>query len=124
MLNLLLRFYDPISGQVLLDGRDLRSIQRDSFRSHFALVQQETFLFNDSILDNIRYGHNGATSASSDVSIKLPPPSTKPSSNRRDKSFLRGGAEQHRPKRQRLKHRAARAGRSRACQPCPPSTFN
>ncbi|HEY2587759.1 MAG TPA: ABC transporter ATP-binding protein [Tepidisphaeraceae bacterium] len=61
VLNLLLRFYDPVRGQVLLDGRDLRSIPRDSLRSHFALVQQETFLFNDSILDNIRYGHPEAT---------------------------------------------------------------
>ena len=61
VLNLLLRFYDPTRGQVLLDGRDLRSIQRTDLRSHFALVQQETFLFNDSILDNIRYGHPEAT---------------------------------------------------------------
>lgn len=61
VLNLLLRFYDPVSGQVLLDGLDLRRIQRTSLRSHFALVQQETFLFNDSILDNIRYGHPDAT---------------------------------------------------------------
>ena len=61
VLNLLLRFYDPVEGQVLLDGRDLRSVRRDSFRSRFALVQQETFLFNDSILDNIRYGHADAT---------------------------------------------------------------
>ena len=61
ILNLLLRFYDPAKGAVLLDGRDIRSIQRDSFRRHFALVQQETFLFNDSVLDNIRYGHSEAT---------------------------------------------------------------
>jgi ABC-type multidrug transport system fused ATPase/permease subunit len=61
VLNLLLRFYDPIEGDVTLDGRDLRSIHRESLRSHFALVQQETFLFNDSILDNIRYGHPEAT---------------------------------------------------------------
>jgi ABC-type multidrug transport system fused ATPase/permease subunit len=61
LLNLLVRFYDPESGQVLLDDRDLRSIRRDSLRRHFALVQQETFLFNDSILDNIRYGHPDAT---------------------------------------------------------------
>jgi ABC-type multidrug transport system fused ATPase/permease subunit len=61
VLNLLLRFYDPVRGQVLLDGIDLRSVQRDSLRRHFALVQQETFLFNDSILDNIRYGHPEAT---------------------------------------------------------------
>jgi ATP-binding cassette subfamily B protein len=61
VLNLLLRFYDPAEGQVLLDGRDLRTIQRESFRGQFALVQQETFLFNDSVIDNIRYGHGEAT---------------------------------------------------------------
>jgi ABC-type multidrug transport system fused ATPase/permease subunit len=61
VLNLLLRFYDPVAGAVTLDDRDLRSIQRDSLRRHFALVQQETFLFDDSILDNIRYGHAEAT---------------------------------------------------------------
>ena len=61
VLNLLLRFYDPIEGQVTLDGSDLRSVRRDELRRHFALVQQETFLFNDSILDNIRYGHPEAT---------------------------------------------------------------
>jgi ABC-type multidrug transport system fused ATPase/permease subunit len=61
ILNLLLRFYDPVSGEVLLDGRPLPSVTRTSLRSHFALVQQETFLFNDSILDNIRYGHAEAT---------------------------------------------------------------
>lgn len=61
VLNLLLRFYDPTTGQILLDGHDLRSVRRDGLRKHFALVQQETFLFNDSILDNIRYGHPEAT---------------------------------------------------------------
>ena len=61
ILNLLLRFYDPTSGAVTIDGRDLRSIKRESLRRHMALVQQETFLFNDSILDNIRYGHPEAT---------------------------------------------------------------
>ena len=61
VLNLLLRFYDPMRGQVLLDGRELPSITRTSLRRHFALVQQETFLFNDSIIDNIRYGHAEAS---------------------------------------------------------------
>jgi ATP-binding cassette, subfamily B, bacterial len=61
ILNLLLRFYDPTEGVVTLDGRDIRAITRDSLRHHFALVQQETFLFNDSVLDNIRYGHPEAT---------------------------------------------------------------
>jgi ABC-type multidrug transport system fused ATPase/permease subunit len=61
VLNLLLRFYDPVAGAVLLDGRELPTIPRGSLRRHFALVQQETFLFNDSILDNIRYGQSDAT---------------------------------------------------------------
>lgn len=61
VLNLLLRFYDPTAGVVMLDGRDVRSIRRDSLRRHFALVQQESFLFNDSILDNLRYGLPEAT---------------------------------------------------------------
>jgi ABC-type multidrug transport system fused ATPase/permease subunit len=61
ILNLLLRFYDPTTGQVTLDGVDLRQIERHSLRKHFALVQQESFLFNDSVLDNIRYGQSDAT---------------------------------------------------------------
>jgi ABC-type multidrug transport system fused ATPase/permease subunit len=61
ILNLLLRFYDPAEGAVVLDGRDIRSITKESLRKQFALVQQESFLFNDSILDNIRYGHAEAT---------------------------------------------------------------
>jgi len=61
ILSLLLRFYDPVAGVVTLDGHDLRHLARDSFRKHVALVQQETFLFNESILDNIRYGHGEAT---------------------------------------------------------------
>jgi ABC-type multidrug transport system fused ATPase/permease subunit len=61
ILNLLLRFYDPLSGRVTIDGRDLRQISKESLRRHFALVQQESFLFDDSILDNIRYGHPQAS---------------------------------------------------------------
>ena len=61
ILNLLLRFYDPKEGQVTLDGRDVRTITKESLRKQFALVQQESFLFNDAILDNIRYGHSEAT---------------------------------------------------------------
>jgi ABC-type multidrug transport system fused ATPase/permease subunit len=61
ILNLLLRFYDPTAGEVMFDGKDIRSITRESLRKQFALVQQESFLFNDSILDNIRYGHPEAT---------------------------------------------------------------
>jgi ABC-type multidrug transport system fused ATPase/permease subunit len=61
LLNLLMRFYDPTNGRILLDGHDLRQVCRDTLRRHSALVQQETFLFNESIGENIRYGHNDAT---------------------------------------------------------------
>ena len=61
VLNLLLRFYDPTAGAVLLDGRDLRHLRTVDLRRAFALVQQETFLFNDTILDNVRYGQPDAT---------------------------------------------------------------
>ena len=62
ILNLLLRFYDPTARPGHCStAATCRAITRDSLRSHFALVQQETFLFNDCILDNIRYGHAEAT---------------------------------------------------------------
>jgi ABC-type multidrug transport system fused ATPase/permease subunit len=61
VLNLLLRFYDPQAGVVTVDGQEVRSLTKESLRKHFALVQQESFLFNDSIMDNIRYGHPDAT---------------------------------------------------------------
>jgi ATP-binding cassette subfamily B protein len=61
VLNLLLRFYDPASGEVTLDGTNVRTVTKESLRKHFALVQQDSFLFNDSIVDNIRYGHPEAT---------------------------------------------------------------
>ena len=61
MLSLLLRFYDPTDGRVLLDGHDVRSLPRGELRKHMALVQQETFLFAETIADNIRYGRPEAT---------------------------------------------------------------
>jgi ABC-type multidrug transport system fused ATPase/permease subunit len=61
VLSLLLRFYDPQQGEVTLDDKDIRSLTKESLRKYFALVQQDSFLFNDSILDNIRYGHPEAT---------------------------------------------------------------
>lgn len=61
VLSLLPRFYDPREGAVLLDGIDVRKIRREDLRRLFALVQQETFLFDDSVLDNIRYGRGDAT---------------------------------------------------------------
>jgi len=59
--SLLMRFYDVSDGAILLDGNDLRSITLASLNSQFALVDQETTLFNDSIANNIRYGKPGAS---------------------------------------------------------------
>jgi len=55
---LVLRFYDPLSGQVLLDGHDVKSLNIQWLRSQIGLVQQEPILFNLSIRDNIAYGDN------------------------------------------------------------------
>jgi subfamily B ATP-binding cassette protein MsbA len=57
---LLMRFYDVSQGAVLLDGHDLRSITLASLNRQFALVDQETTLFNDTIANNIRYGRPDA----------------------------------------------------------------
>lgn len=61
MADLMLRFYDPTSGQILLDGHDLRDITLASIRRSFGVVPQTTLLFRGSIRDNIRYGRPDAT---------------------------------------------------------------
>ncbi len=54
--NLVPRFYDVTSGAILIDNRDVRDIQLASLREKIAIVSQETFLFNDTVANNIRYG--------------------------------------------------------------------
>lgn len=56
LANLVPRFYDVASGSVLIDGKDVRDIRLNSLRENISIVAQETFLFNDSIFDNIAYG--------------------------------------------------------------------
>ena len=56
LANLVPRFYDVTSGAVLIDNKDLRDVQLSSLREKIAIVSQETFLFNDSVANNIRYG--------------------------------------------------------------------
>jgi subfamily B ATP-binding cassette protein MsbA len=58
---LLMRFYDPDSGAVRIDGRDVREVTFNSLRSQIGLVTQETLLFNDTIRSNIAYARAGAT---------------------------------------------------------------
>lgn len=62
LLSLLPRFMDPDEGQVLIDGVDIRELRTADLRSQIGLVTQETFLFNDTIYENIRYGNPAATS--------------------------------------------------------------
>ncbi len=61
LLSLLPRFMDPAEGQVLIDGVDIRELRTSELRSQIGLVTQETFLFNDTIYENIRYGNPTAT---------------------------------------------------------------
>ena len=63
ILNLIPRFYDPISGSVKIDGVDVRQMRRSDLRSHVGMVLQDTFLFNDTIMNNIRFSREGATDA-------------------------------------------------------------
>lgn len=59
--NLLARFYEPESGQIFIDGHDSKQFTRESLRRHMGFVLQDSFLFQGTILDNIRYGRLDAS---------------------------------------------------------------
>ena len=59
--ELMPRFYDPSQGEIIIDGKDIRSFTQDSLRSRISLVSQDTILFNDTIKSNIALGKQGAT---------------------------------------------------------------
>ena len=61
LMNLLMRFYEPDSGRILIDGQDIREISRADLRRRFGMVLQETWLLERSIRDNIAYGRPEAT---------------------------------------------------------------
>jgi ABC-type multidrug transport system fused ATPase/permease subunit len=61
LVDMIGRYYTALSGQVLIDGVDIRKIQLKSLREQMAIVPQEVLLFNDSIKNNIRYGKPNAT---------------------------------------------------------------
>jgi len=60
VIKLLARFYDPVEGEVLIDGHDLRGVTMASLREQLAVVPQEAFLFSGSVLDNIRFARPSA----------------------------------------------------------------
>lgn len=61
LVKLLMRFYDVNSGSILIDGIDIKKYKKSSLRSNFGMVLQDTWLFNGSILENIKYGNSNAT---------------------------------------------------------------
>ncbi|KAG5592564.1 hypothetical protein H5410_043078 [Solanum commersonii] len=71
VLALILRFYDPISGKVIIDGKDIRKLKLNSLRKHIGLVQQEPALFATTIYENILYGKEGASEAEVIQAAKL-----------------------------------------------------
>lgn len=61
IINLLMRFYDPVKGEITLDGKPYLDITRSSLRSSYAMVLQDTWLFGGTIYENIAYGNKNAT---------------------------------------------------------------
>ncbi|MFD2612100.1 ABC transporter ATP-binding protein [Paenibacillus gansuensis] len=70
MINLLCRFYDPVEGRVLIDGKDIRDIHLQSLRSQIGIVLQDTFIFSGTIRDNIRFGRLDATDEEVEIAAK------------------------------------------------------
>lgn len=70
IMSLMLRLYDPKSGSVEIDGRDLRKVTRQSLQARTAYVGQNTFLFSSSVRENIRMGKRDATDAEVEAAAK------------------------------------------------------
>jgi len=70
IVNLLVRFYDPDEGTIKIDGREMQKWTRDSLRSSFGMVLQDTHLFSGTIRENIRYGNPNATDEEVEAAVK------------------------------------------------------
>jgi ATP-binding cassette subfamily B protein len=71
IVNLIPRFYDVAGGRVLIDGHDVRDVTAQSLRGQIGLVLQDTFLFSDTVMNNIRFGRIGATDEEVVAAAKL-----------------------------------------------------
>ena len=70
LVKLLFRFYDPVAGRVCIDGQDIKYVTQSSLRRQIAIVPQDTVLFNDSLLENVRYGNPDAGDAAVSQAIR------------------------------------------------------
>src|SRR5205823_3674159 len=61
LVSLISRFYDPQEGRILVDGVDIRDVNLNSLRTQTSVVFQETYLFSDTVSNNISYGRPGMT---------------------------------------------------------------
>jgi ABC-type multidrug transport system fused ATPase/permease subunit len=71
VLKLLLRFYDPDRGRILLDGQDLRELEACSVREAIAVLLQESYVFHGTVAENIAYGRPGADAAAVEAAARL-----------------------------------------------------
>jgi ATP-binding cassette, subfamily B, bacterial MsbA len=69
--GLLTRFYDPSQGAILIDGHDIRQVTQESLKTNIALVDQESFLFNDTVRNNIRFGRPDASDSEVEEAARL-----------------------------------------------------
>ncbi|MGE5474370.1 MAG: ABC transporter ATP-binding protein [Ignavibacteriales bacterium] len=71
IVNLLTRFYDIDKGNIFIDGKDIRDIQKDSLRKSLGIVLQDTYLFSETVRENIRYGRLDASDAEVEAAARL-----------------------------------------------------
>ena len=70
LVKLISRFHDPVSGRILIDGHDLREVTQQSLRSQMGIVLQDPFLFNGSVMENIRFGKLEASESEVEAAAK------------------------------------------------------
>jgi ATP-binding cassette subfamily B protein len=71
LVKLLFRFYDASAGAILIDGQDIRDVTQQSLRAAIGIVPQDTVLFNDTLLENIRFGRPGASDADVQEAVRM-----------------------------------------------------
>ncbi len=70
LINLLMRFYDPLSGTISVDGKDIRNITRQSLRLAYTMVLQDTWLFSGTVFENLAYGKKDASKEDVEAAAK------------------------------------------------------